>query len=129
MMTRERKAYQTSIGLESMVVGAQGPQNGLEPGVPHTCNLATAASWTFGPLDLEEAKKSWITGPQSALATAQIISDIHAVSYSEVSSPNPALNQNAREGKFRYVICGVVESFVSIAIYRYGVSTPIYVDL
>jgi len=31
-------------------------------------------------------------------------SDINAVTYPEgVSSPNPALNQNAKEGKFRYV--------------------------
>jgi hypothetical protein len=56
-----------------------------------------------GPLDLEEAKKSSIAGPQSALATARIISDIHSVPYpEEVSSPNPALNQNAKEGKFRF---------------------------
>jgi len=54
-----------------------------------------------GPLDLEEAKKSNITGPQSALATARIISDILSAPYPEVvSSPNPALNQNAKEGKF-----------------------------
>ena len=75
-----------------------------------------------GPLDLDEAKKSHIAGPQSALATARIISDIHTVSYPEgVSSPNPALNQNAKEGKFRYVT-GVVDSFVStlnITVYRY----------
>ena len=38
--------------------------------------------------------------PQDALATACIISDIHAVSYPEGVS---SLNQNAREGKFRYV--------------------------
>ena len=57
-----------------------------------------------GPLDLEEAKKSNIAGPQSALATARIISDIHSVPYPDgVSSPNPALNQNAKEGKFRCV--------------------------
>jgi translation initiation factor 4G len=57
-----------------------------------------------GPLDLEEAKKSTIAGPQSALATARIISDILSVPYPEgVSSPNPALNQNAKEGKFRCV--------------------------
>jgi len=42
--------------------------------------------------------------PQSVLANARAISDINAVSYPEgVSSPNPALNQHARDGKFRYV--------------------------
>jgi translation initiation factor 4G len=58
-----------------------------------------------GPLDLEEAKKSNVAAPQSALATARIISDIHSVPYPEgVHSPNPALNQNAKEGKFRYAL-------------------------
>jgi translation initiation factor 4G len=58
-----------------------------------------------GLLDLEEAKKSSIAGPQSALATARIISDILSVPYPEgVSSPNSALNQNAKEGKFWCVI-------------------------
>ena len=53
------------------------------------------------PLDLEEAKKPNIAGPQSALVTARIISDILSVPYPEgMSSPNPALNQNAKEGKF-----------------------------
>ena len=57
-----------------------------------------------GPLDLEEAKKCNIAGPQSALTTVGIISDILSVPYLEgVSSPNPALNQNAKKGKFRYV--------------------------
>lgn len=58
-----------------------------------------------GPLDLEEAKKSNIAGQQSALAMARIILDILSVPYPEgVSSPNPALNQNAKEGKFRCVV-------------------------
>jgi len=57
-----------------------------------------------GNLDLTDAKKTNIPAPQSALATARVISDINAVTYPEgVSSPNPALNQNAKEGKFRYV--------------------------
>jgi len=56
-----------------------------------------------GPLDLTEAKKSTITTPSTALATARIISDISTVPYPEgVSSPLPELNQNAKEGKFRY---------------------------
>lgn len=55
-----------------------------------------------GHLDLTDAKKSTIPAPQSALATARVISDINAVSYPEgVSSPNPALNENAKDGKFR----------------------------
>ena len=57
-----------------------------------------------GNLDLTDAKKANIPAPQSALATARVISNINAVTYPEgVSSPNPALNQNAKEGKFRYV--------------------------
>ena len=74
-----------------------------------------------GPLDLEEAKKSNIAGPQSALATARIISDILSVPYPEgVSSPNPALNQNAKEGKFRCVsITFRMNLFSDITIYRY----------
>ncbi len=55
-------------------------------------------------LGLTDAKKSNIPAPQSALATARVISDIKAVSYPEgVSSPNPALNQHAKDGKFRCV--------------------------
>ena len=49
---------------------------------------ASALTRHPGPLDLEEAKKSNIAGPQSALATARIISDIHSVPYPEgVSQP------------------------------------------
>jgi len=46
-------------------------------------------------------------GPQSALATAHIISDIHSVPDPGVSSPNPSLNQNAEEGKLRFVTIGL----------------------
>ena len=50
-------------------------------------------------LDLTDAKKTNIPAPWSTLATARVISDINAVTYPEgVSSPNPALNQNAKEG-------------------------------
>ncbi|KAF9529696.1 hypothetical protein CPB83DRAFT_893220 [Crepidotus variabilis] len=56
-----------------------------------------------GTLDLTDAKKSNIPAPQSALATARIISDISTVQYPEgVSSPRPDLNKDAKEGKFRY---------------------------
>ena len=49
-------------------------------------------------------KRPDIAGPQSALATTRIISDILCVPYPEgASSPNQALNQNANEGKFRCV--------------------------
>jgi len=55
------------------------------------------------PLDRTEAKKVTITAFSTALATARIISDISIVPYPEgVSSPLPELNQNAKEGKFRY---------------------------
>ncbi|KAH9485515.1 Eukaryotic translation initiation factor 4 gamma [Psilocybe cubensis] len=56
-----------------------------------------------GPLDLTNAKNSNIPAPQTALATARIISDISSVQYpAGVSSPRPDLNENAKEGKFRY---------------------------
>ena len=71
-----------------------------------------------GPLDLEEAKKSNIAGPQSALATARIISEILSVPYPEgVSSPNPALNQNAKEGKFRCVTTALLMNLFSYINY------------
>ncbi|PPQ63016.1 hypothetical protein CVT24_005962 [Panaeolus cyanescens] len=56
-----------------------------------------------GPLDLSIAKTNRDAAPQSALATARIISDINAISYPEgVSSPRPDLNQNVKDGRFRY---------------------------
>ncbi len=66
---------------------------------------AAALRRHHGHLDLTDAKKSNIPAPQSSLATARVISDINAVSYPEgVSSPNPALNQQAKDGKFRCVL-------------------------
>ena len=66
-----------------------------------------------GHLDLADATKFNISAPQSALATARVISDINAVSYPEgVSIPNPALNQHAKDGKFRCVsVFGFIHSF------------------
>ena len=58
-----------------------------------------------GPLDLSHAKKSSSSSaPLSALATARIISDINTVQYpAGISSPQADLNENAKEGKFRFV--------------------------
>ncbi|KAF8911486.1 hypothetical protein CPB84DRAFT_1722762 [Gymnopilus junonius] len=56
-----------------------------------------------GPLDLSVAKKANIPAPQTALATARIITDISTVQYPEgVLSPRPELNENAKAGKYRY---------------------------
>jgi len=57
-----------------------------------------------GTPELIYAKKSNNPAPQSILAMARAISDINAVCYPEgVSSPNPMLNQHAKDGKFRCV--------------------------
>ncbi|KAF9485987.1 hypothetical protein BDN70DRAFT_870471 [Pholiota conissans] len=58
-----------------------------------------------GPLDLTGAKTISAAGAATPgpLATARIIADINTVQYPEgVRSPHPELNQNAKEGKFRY---------------------------
>ncbi len=77
-----------------------------------------------GNLDLTDAKKTNIPAPRSALATARVISNINAVTYPEgVSSPNPALNRNAKEGKFRYVNAFCPSRlFLSKFLYRYEIS-------
>lgn len=55
-----------------------------------------------GPLDLSHAKNN-NAAASSALATARVISDINTVQYPEgVSSPLAELNENAKEGRFRY---------------------------
>ena len=72
---------------------------------PTNCNDSACMSKTAlrRHLDLTDAKSN-IPATQSALPTARVISDINAVSYPEgVSSPNPALNQHTRDGKFRCV--------------------------
>ena len=54
-----------------------------------------------GPLDLTGAKSA--SPVVAALATARVIADIATVSYPEgVNSPHPGLNQNVKDGKFRY---------------------------
>jgi translation initiation factor 4G len=55
-----------------------------------------------GPLDLTSATRS-ASPVVAALATARVIADIATVSYSEgYHSPHPDLNQNVKNGKFRY---------------------------
>lgn len=55
-----------------------------------------------GPLNLSNTGS--VPSPlPSALATARIIDDLSRVPYPEgISSPNPELNANAKDGKFRY---------------------------
>ena|SRR6266511_2665050 len=54
--------------------------------------------------ELLDLPKVDTTEHQKLLANARAIEDINAVSYPEgVEAPVPALNQNAREGKFRSV--------------------------
>ena len=54
-----------------------------------------------GPLDLTGARSA--SPVVAALATARVIADIATVPYPEgVHSPHPDLNQNVKDGKFRY---------------------------
>ena len=63
-------------------------------------------------LVLLDLPKVDITEHQKLLVNARVIEDINAVSYPEgVVAPIPALNQNARKGKFRSVY-----SFVALRI-------------
>ena len=55
-----------------------------------------------GPLDLTSAVRSASTVVDT-LAAARVIADIATVSYPEgYHSPHPDLNQNVKNGKFRY---------------------------
>ncbi|KAI6128073.1 eukaryotic translation initiation factor 4G1-domain-containing protein, partial [Pisolithus croceorrhizus] len=56
-----------------------------------------------GPLDINAAKKDSSAPPLSALPTAHNIDRLYEVEYPEgIRSPKTELNQNAKEGKFRY---------------------------
>ncbi|KAI6118583.1 hypothetical protein EV401DRAFT_1966664, partial [Pisolithus croceorrhizus] len=56
-----------------------------------------------GPLDINAAKKDSFAPPLSALLTAHNIDRLDEVEYSEgITSPKTELNQNAKDGKFRY---------------------------
>jgi len=53
---------------------------------------------------LYDPPKAIVTAYQKVLANALIISDFNSVTYPEgVFDPSPVLNENARDGKFRYV--------------------------
>lgn len=73
----------------------------------YTRLTATSPVADRGPLDLTGAKMVSVTGNPipGPLATARIIADISSVHYPEgIRGPQPELNKNAKEGKFRYVL-------------------------
>lgn len=56
-----------------------------------------------GPLDITAARKDSSTPPLSALMTARNLDRLDEVEYPEgIKSPKVELNQNAKDGKFRY---------------------------
>ena len=78
-----------------------GKQDELEDGKTTSINSPRSDRRRPGPLDLASAIKS--ASPDVALAAARFIDDIATVSYPEgVQHPHPDLNQNVKNGKFRY---------------------------
>ena len=73
----------------------------LEDGKTSSINSPRSDRRRPGPLDLTSAMRS--ASPVVALAAARFIDDIATVSYPEgVQHPHPDLNQDVKNGKFRY---------------------------
>ena len=86
---------------KSMEDGKDKPKDGLRINTT-SITSPTSDKRRPGPLDLTGAIRS-ASPVVAALATARVIADIATVPYPEgVHSPHPDLNQNVKNGKFRY---------------------------
>jgi translation initiation factor 4G len=85
---------------KSMEDGKDKPKDGLRINTT-SISSPTSNRRRPGPLDLTGARSA--SPVVAALATARVIADIATVSYPEgYHSPHPDLNQNVKNGKFRY---------------------------
>ena len=82
---------------------SDGKQDGqIEESKTTSINSPTSDKQRPGPLDLTNAKRS-ACPVVASLAAARFITDITTVSYPEgCQGPHPDLNQNVKNGKFRY---------------------------
>ena len=102
-MTKEAEAERLCVEREERAAedGDTSPaatQDGKDKVKENLC-ISTNFKRHPGNLYLTDAKKTNIPAPQSALATARVISDINAVTYPDgASSPNPA--QSERQGRY-----------------------------